>query len=141
MQSIGLTLVAALLLALPAAATDMLVRGPGNPTTHEVKMVQVGEAYRFQPASLTVRPGDRVRFVNVSGGPHNVAFDAGKIPDAAEKQLAANRPDPIAPLSGALLTKPGESYTVSFAGVPPGAYPFSCMPHLAMGMKGVVTVR
>ena len=44
-------------------------------------------------------------------------------------------------LSSALKANPGESITVSFANVPTGTYNFHCTPHLAMGMKGVVTVQ
>ena len=35
----------------------------------------------------------------------------------------------------------GESYTMSFANVPAGKYVYICTPHLAMNMKGSVTVQ
>ncbi|HEX2190060.1 MAG TPA: plastocyanin/azurin family copper-binding protein [Longimicrobiaceae bacterium] len=140
MPTIGRTVLAGLLLTLPAAS-GAAAEPPPRAETHVVKMVQEGSAYRFQPASLTVRAGDRVRFVMVSGGPHNVAFDAERIPDAAERALSAGMPDRISPLAGAILTEAGASYTVSFDGVPPGSYPFFCMPHVSMGMRGTVTVR
>ncbi|HEV2147514.1 MAG TPA: plastocyanin [Longimicrobiaceae bacterium] len=140
MQMIGWTLMAGLLLPFPVAFTRMLAPEPA-PAVHEVRMVQEGSAYRFVPAKLTVKQGDRVKFVMVSGGPHNVAFDAEKIPDPAERALAAGMPETMSPLAGPLLTKPGESYTVSFANVAPGTYPFYCMPHMAMGMRGTVTVQ
>ena len=108
---------------------------------HEITMVGDGASYRFEPANVKIRSGDVVRFVMTSGGPHNVAFDAEKIPDAAEAALDANMPDRMQPLSGKLLTNAGESYTVSFAGVAPGAYPYYCMPHMAMGMQGTITVE
>ena len=38
-------------------------------------MVMEGTSARFEPANLTIRSGDRIRFTTVSGGPHNVAFD------------------------------------------------------------------
>lgn len=114
---------------------------PPSPTIHEVMMVQEGEVFRFAPAKLSIHAGDRIRFLNVSGGVHNVAFSPDSIPAAAARRLSANMSGQIAPLSGALLLRSGESYTISFARVPPGAYPFHCMPHLAMGMRGRVTVR
>jgi plastocyanin len=83
----------------------------------------------------------------VSGGPHNVAFDPADIPDDMEPVLVANMPNEgggmtkMAPLTGPLLMQPNTSYTVSFAGIKPGAYPFNCTPHLAMGMVGTVTVQ
>ena len=83
------------------ALAPLLAAAPATPTTHEVRMVQVGQQYRFEPASVTIHPGDRIRFTNVSGGPHNV----------------------------------------SFARVPAGRYEFFCMPHMAMGMRGAITVQ
>src|SRR3979409_2541466 len=42
--------------------------------THEVKMVGDAKGYRFEPANITVKQGDGIKFVVVTGGPHNVAF-------------------------------------------------------------------
>ncbi|MGI8842738.1 MAG: plastocyanin/azurin family copper-binding protein [Gemmatimonadaceae bacterium] len=115
--------------------------------THEVQMVLDGGQYKFVPAQITVKEGDAIKFNMVSGGPHNVAFDPADIPDDMEPVLAANMPaegggmSKMAPLIGPLLMQPGTSYTVSFAGIKPGAYPFNCTPHLAMGMVGTVTVQ
>lgn len=132
-----------LLAAAAASSTLDATAGsaPPPPAVHEVRMVMEGTAARFEPARLTIRPGDRVRFVTVSGAPHNVAFDAARIPAAARRPLSAGMPGQIQPLAGPLVLETGGSYTVSFAGVPAGEYPFSCMPHAAMGMTGVVTVR
>jgi plastocyanin len=40
-----------------------------------------------------------------------------------------------------MLMNPNEAYAVSFGGVKPGKYTFHCTPHLAMNMKGTVTVQ
>src|ERR1700720_2051923 len=48
--------------------------------THEVKMIGDAKGYRFDPANFTVKQGDGVKFVVVTGGPHNVAFDPATIP-------------------------------------------------------------
>ena len=114
---------------------------PITGTTHEVKMYGDAKGYRFEPAAVTVKVGDGIKFINVSGGPHNVAFDEAAIPAGAKAQLSANMPDQMADLSGKLLTAANDSYTVSFAGVKPGVYNGHCTPHLAMGMKEVVTVQ
>jgi plastocyanin len=111
------------------------------PAVHDVRMVMEGTTPRFVPAALTIRPGDRVRFTVVSGGPHNVSFDTSNVSAGARRVLAAAMPNQIQPLWGPLLTNAGESYTISFAGVKPGRYEFFCMPHMAMGMRGVVTVQ
>ena len=139
------SLTALMLAALAAPAAVLAARGEADaappPVQHEVRMVAAGTTYRFEPANLTVRAGDRVRFTTASGGPHNVAFDPAKIPDAAEPRIAAGMPDQMSPLSGPFIINAGDSYTVSFAGVPAGRYEFYCLPHMAMSMKGVVTVQ
>jgi plastocyanin len=109
--------------------------------TVEVKMIGDAQGYRFDPANVTIKQGDGVKFVFVSGGPHNVAFDPAAIPAGATAQLDANISDKMAELSSNMKTNPGESITVSFANVPAGAYNYHCTPHLAMGMKGVITVQ
>lgn len=132
-------LVAALAAGGTLAATAR--SAPPPPAVHEVRMVMEGTAARFEPARLTIRPGDRVRFVTVSGAPHNVAFDPARLPAAARAPLSAGMPDQMQPLAGPLVLEAGGSYTMSFAGVPAGDYAFYCMPHVTMGMTGVVTVR
>jgi plastocyanin len=77
----------------------------------------------------------------VSGGPHNVAFDPTTLPEAAKAQINANLTEPAMELSGKYLTAPNEEYVLSFGGVPAGTYEFHCTPHLAMNMKGKVTVQ
>ena len=110
-------------------------------TTHEVKMLGDEKGYRFEPANLTVKQGDAIKFTMVSGGPHNVAFDAAAIPAAGKDQLNANIPNPSGELSSQMLLNPNENVVISFAGVAPGAYNYHCTPHLAMNMKGVITVQ
>lgn len=110
-------------------------------TTHEVKMVGDAQGYRFEPAEITIKAGDGIKFIMVSGGPHNVAFDPATIPAAAKSVLLANMPEQAGELSGKMLLNANESYTISFAGVPAGTYDFHCTPHLAMNMKGKVTVQ
>ncbi|HEX6051144.1 MAG TPA: plastocyanin/azurin family copper-binding protein, partial [Gemmatimonadaceae bacterium] len=63
--------------AAPAGATG--AAAPITGTTHEVKMVGDDKGYRFEPADITVKQGDGIKFVMVSGGPHNVAFDPATI--------------------------------------------------------------
>jgi len=82
-----------------------------------------------------------IRFHNVSGGPHNVSFWADSIPAGAADALKAGMPDQMAPLEGSLLTEPNAVYTVNFAKAPAGEYKYYCLPHLALGMKGKLTVQ
>jgi plastocyanin len=123
--------------AAPAAGAMAPVTG----TMHEVKMVGDGTAYKFEPAELTIKQGDGVKFIMVSGGPHNVSFDPATTPAAAKTALAANMPEQMGELMGKMLVTANETYTISFAGVPAGTYDYNCTPHLAMNMKGKITVQ
>jgi plastocyanin len=133
--------------AAPGAATGAPPAGgavaamPANGTTHEVKMLGDEKGYRFEPANITVKQGDAIKFTMVSGGPHNVAFDPAGIPAAGKDQLNANIPNQASELSSQMLMNPNEAVTISFAGVAPGTYNYHCTPHLAMNMKGVITVQ
>jgi plastocyanin len=113
----------------------------GNAKTHDVNMVLDGSNYKFDPSSLTIKAGDVVRYHNKSGGPHNVSFWPDSVPSGAADVLKKNMPNQMAPLEGPLLTDPDAVYEVSFAGAPKGAYKFYCLPHLALGMKGNLTVQ
>lgn len=94
---------------------------------------------RFAPYDITIERGDTVRFVLGTGGPHNVAFRETKGEAAA--RLRRRMSDTIADLAGPLLVIPGETYTIVFTDVPAGRYPYWCIPHLAMGQMGSITVR
>ena len=123
-----------------AAATG--TAAPITGTTHEVKMYGDEKGYRFEPKDITVKAGDGIKFVFVSGGPHNVAFNAADIPADVKPQLDANMgADKMAELSSKMTMNPGEIITVSFGNIKAGTYPFHCTPHLAMNMKGTVTVQ
>jgi plastocyanin len=131
--------------AAPAAAPagGAAAAAPATGKTIEVKMVGDEKGYRFEPANITVKAGDAIKFTNVSGGPHNVGFDPAKVPAAAQSQLSANMPGDhsMGPLESPLLLQPNETYTISFAKIPAGTYDYHCTPHLALGMKGVITVQ
>jgi plastocyanin len=126
-----------------APAAGAAAAAPATGKTVDVKMVGDEKGYRFEPASITVKAGDAIKFTNVSGGPHNVGFDPAKVPAAAQSQLTANMPGDhsMGPLESPLLLQPNESYTISFAKIPAGTYDIHCTPHLALGMKGTVTVQ
>jgi plastocyanin len=123
----------------PAPGGDAAPAAGG--TTHDVNMVLEGSSYKYVPDQLTIKSGDVVRFHNVSGGPHNVSFWADSIPSGAADALKAGMPDQMAPLEGSLITEPNGIYTVNFGKAPAGEYKFYCLPHLALGMKGKLTVQ
>jgi plastocyanin len=122
-------------------AAGAVAAAPATGTTHEVKMIGDATGYKFDPANVTIKSGDAVKYIMVSGGPHNVAFTG--IADAAVKaQLDANMPGQhMGEDSGPMVMQPNEAYTVSFAKIPAGKYDYNCVPHAAMNMKGTVTVQ
>lgn len=129
----------------PAGMTDSAVSAAaptsGNAANVTIEMIADGSGSKFVPSSVTVHAGDVVRFVNKMGGPHNVTFWPDSIPAGMQQKLQSGMSNPTGPLTSPLLTNTGDATTISFAGVSPGVYKFYCMPHLAMGMKGQITVQ
>ena len=135
-----------------AATPAMDAAAPAGPATmaaitgktHEIKMVQDAQGYRFDPANLTIKAGDGVKFIAVSGFPHNVVIDATTLTPAVKAQLDANfiagKQDGME-LTSVMMVAANESATISFANVPAGTYNINCTPHLAMNMRGVITVQ
>jgi plastocyanin len=122
--------------------TGTATMAPVTGATKTVNMVGDAKGYRFEPANISVKQGDAIKFVVVSGGPHNVAFDPATIPADVKGQLDANMgTDKMGELSSNMKMNPGEAVTVSFGNIKPGQYPFHCTPHLALGMKGTITVQ
>jgi len=104
--------IAAVLAAVPAVAREV-----------QVKMLNKGAsgAMVYEPAFVTIQPGDSVRFLSVDKG-HNAETIAGMLPAGAT------------PFKG----KINEEIVVRFT--KPGLYGYKCLPHLGMGMVGLVQV-
>ncbi len=122
------------------APTGAATFAPPTGTIHEVRMVGDAAGYRYEPASITAKPGDGIKFIMVSMGPHNVAFDPAMIPADQKDQLFANMPNSMDG-SSPILVNPNEEFVLSLGNIKPGKYPFFCTPHLAMNMKGEITVQ
>lgn len=131
--------------AAPAGSSGTAAaRGAPAPVTGktwDVKMYGDATGYRYVPESITIKRGDGVRWTVVSGPPHNVTFWADSIPTGAVPALTRNMTQTIGALAGPLLATANQTYSISFAAVPPGVYHYYCTPHLAMGMKGTITVQ
>ena len=108
--------------AAPAAAQGNVV---------EVHMVTTpdGASGHFEPANVTVKKGDTVRFITDGKTVHNASFPP------ADNAGKSNLPPP-----GPYLTTPNQNYDLVVT-MDPGTYNFQCDPHAAMGMKGVLTVQ
>jgi plastocyanin len=126
--------------AAPAPAAEAAPATTG--ATVDVSMVLEGTAYKYVPAEITVKAGDVIKFKNVSGGPHNVAFKAGAIPAGSESAIdAALGANKMGPLTGSLVVEQDGIFTLNTSGFPAGSYDFACTPHEALGMKGKLTVQ
>src|ERR1051325_11511055 len=53
----------------------------------EVKMIGDEKGYKFDPADVTIKAGDGVRWIMVTGAPHNVSFQ--NVAADARSQLSA----------------------------------------------------
>ena len=124
----------------PGAAAPQAAAPAATGTVHEVKMELVSGQYRFDPKALTIKVGDTVKWINVSGGPHNVSFYKDKIPAGASDVLAKVMPNLQQNLDGPFLTDSMAVYQVSFAGAPAGQYAYTCQPHEALGMNAALTI-
>jgi len=127
--------------ATAAPAAGAVAAAPVTGATHEVKMIGDEKGYRFEPAEITIKAGDAIKYVNVTGGPHNVSFDPAAVPADVKAQLAANMPNTTSELSSPMLVQPNEAYTISFGNIKPGTYEAHCTPHMAMNMKQKITVQ
>ena len=94
----------------------------------EVRMVTDEKGNYFDPAEITARPGDVLRFRLVTGV-HNVSFSA--VGNAGRAGL---------PQPSSLLDSTGQTLDVPVR-LAPGEYSFRCDPHLPFEMVGRLTVQ
>jgi plastocyanin len=118
-----------------AAAGDSKAKG-GNEVVVQMRDVESGTMFRFEPANLTIKVGTTVRWTNVSGedGPRHTSTDDPEwetpgapavLPQGAEKWRTP-------------FLKNGESRTHTFT--VPGKYEYFCETHGPYGMVGTITV-
>ena len=113
--------------SLLLAVTIMIgVTSPVQAATVEVKMGADNGMLAFEPAKVSIKAGDTVKWVNNKLAPHNVVFDSS-VKDAEKYSHKA------------LAFSPGESFEVTFD--EPGTYPYYCEPHRGAGMAGTIVVE
>ncbi len=113
--------------SLLLAVTMILgVAFPAQADTVEVKMGADSGMLAFEPAKVTIKAGDTVKWVNNKLAPHNVVFDS-QVKDADKLNHKG------------LLFSPGESFEITFS--EPGTYPYFCEPHRGAGMNGTIVVE
>jgi len=126
------TAIAAIAIAVLMGSTPVeLADTPTGPVTHVVKMVDVSDIeFKFEPAELTVKPGDIVSFVATSATPHNVDFRS--MPDGVDLGDQT---------VGLYLMEEGATYEITIdERFVAGDYSYVCTPHEFLGMKAVLTV-
>ncbi|PMB18829.1 plastocyanin [Fischerella thermalis CCMEE 5205] len=107
----------------PSAAAD----------TYTVKLGSDKGMLAFEPAKLTVKPGDTIKWVNNKVPPHNVVFDPAQSKSADLAKSLTHKQ---------LLMSPGQEYETTIpADAPKGEYTFYCEPHRGAGMVGKLTVE
>jgi plastocyanin len=118
-------LVAALGVALVALASP--------PAAAQAKGATVSGTAQFKwdPPNVTIKPGESVTFKVASGPPHPVGSGDGSNPQGDKKfDTSACGIDKMGTV--------GASCTVKFPKA--GTYPFFCVTHVSLGMKGTIQV-
>ncbi|MGB7249602.1 MAG: plastocyanin [Phormidesmis sp.] len=113
----------------------ILFTSPALAETYTVQMGSDTSQLKFVPSTLEIKSGDTVKWVMNKMAPHNVVFEADKIP-TANKELASSLSHKQ------LLFAAGDSYATDFTeDLEPGTYPYYCEPHRAVGMVGQIIVN
>jgi pseudoazurin len=104
-------------------AAVALTAGTAEAATHEVKMLNRGEAGAmiFEPAFVKAEPGDEIVFVSTDKG-HNAESIEGMLPAGV----------------AAFKSKLGDDFTLTVT--EDGVYGVKCTPHYAMGMVALIQV-
>ena len=110
-------------LVLAALLATVAFGGAATAAEVEVKMLNKGAegAMVFEPALVTIQPGDTVKFIATDKG-HNAETIAGMMPEGA----------------ATFVGKINEELAITFD--KPGVYGIKCKPHYAMGMVGMIVV-
>ncbi len=108
---------------------------PAAAETYTVKMGADNGQLQFDPSTLTVKPGDTVKWEMNKVGPHNAVFDTSAVPggdSALATKLSKSK----------LMFTAGESYeSVIPSDAPAGTYTYYCQPHRGAGMVGKIVVE
>ena len=105
------------------AGSLVILSGTALAESHEVQMLNTGPdgVMVFEPAVLSINPGDTVTFKATNPG-HNSESMEGMKPEGAEGWQGGM----------------GQEVTVTFD--QDGVYVYQCTPHLMMAMVGVIKV-
>ena len=122
----------AVAVALLGAALVLAFGGPADAQAAQATAEVDGTAAnKWEPANVAVRPGGTVTFKVTGGVTHPVVSGDGSNAQGDDRFDASD-------CTLDKMTKVGDSCQVKFPKA--GAYPYFCQVHVALGMKGVVTV-
>lgn len=96
--------------------------------------VSMSNQLAFEPALITIKAGETVRFVNDSALPHTVTAD----PTKARNSDSTSLPEGAETFDSGILAA-GESFSRTFT--KPGTYQYFCIPHEMAGMTGTIIVQ
>jgi len=99
--------------------------------------VKMTTRLRFEPAEITIKVGETIRWINESPLPHTTTGDPEKNPVKKTHPDYGQLPPDAEPWDSGLLN-PGQSFAHTFT--TPGEYNYFCIPHILSGMRGLVTV-
>lgn len=88
----------------------------------------------YEPAKVTVKVGQPVKWINTGKTVHSVTL----VPADAQNPKDASEPKGASTFDSGFMP-PGGTFTYTFT--VPGTYHYFCVPHEKAGMVGVVTVR
>jgi plastocyanin len=101
-------------------------------TTHTVNIMGI----TFNPASVTINPGDTVQWISGGGLPHNVESCDG-VADPLQCTGVAVEGQFVLPFPMPATAAP---FTVSHTFTGPGSNPYFCIVHVGVNMVGTVNV-
>lgn len=118
-----MTLIRSIVAALGAAILSVALQvSPVFAETVEIKLGSDSGLLVFEPQSVSIHPGDSVKFINNKIPPHNAVFKGHE--ELSHHDLAYTS---------------GESWEETFESA--GTYEFYCEPHAGAGMVGKVIVE
>lgn len=126
-----------------AGLTAVMAMAANAQATHVVRMIANpgNHVYRFEPVEVVASPGDVLVFRAVSGAPHSIVFEAEGLSPGIRGAFNNAMPSRSGDLSSSLLTASGTEYRMTVPQVPPGSYPYYCLPHRAYDMRGSLRIK
>lgn len=122
------------LLSVMLSAASTTARHRSGDQSPPAVVVHMTAANKFDPATVTIKAGEAVRWVNDAGGPsHTVTTDPSMVQNEDDVEI----PDGAKPFSSGVIG-PGKFFQHKFE--VPGTYRYACAPHEGSKMFGEVVV-